>query len=413
MITKIKKWLQEEFSFLEGNFLVLMQSYVLSGFASGLWFLFRSNYIQALGASLIEIGLISSVGSVISAVIAIPGAYIADRYGRKRVIVVFTYFLVLGYLIHAFAPSWWWILVGSVILNLSRVYMPALEAIEADSLPEEKRGMGYSLISMAPSIFSAISPPIAGIIVSRYELIPGMRILYLATTGIILAIAVLRTFYLEETLETKDTSELSGLWSHIMDSLYSFRQATKDITGKLVSFTLMEILYAFDMPIYDVYLSLFALDVLGITKIQWGLLNSVFLPVTILIGIPAGKLVDKTPRRHNLLIAYTFSALVSIVFTYSTGVNWVFIAIFLRAIGQIIAFPAVHSLRADLMPKEKRGRLLGLLTLVKRLTAVPSALLFAWMFSVNPRALFQASFMINILTLLIIFSSFRDQAFEG
>ena len=62
MLSGFRAWLGEEFGFLEGNFLVLIQSYALSGFASGLWFLFRSNYIEALGANLIEIGLISSMG---------------------------------------------------------------------------------------------------------------------------------------------------------------------------------------------------------------------------------------------------------------------------------------------------------------------------------------------------------------
>jgi MFS family permease len=175
---------------------------------------------------------------------------------------------------------------------------------------------------------------------------------------------------------------------------------------------LMEILYAFETPIYDVYLSLYALDALGLTNIQWGLLNSVFLPVTVLIGIPAGKLVDKAPRRQSLLLAYVFSALVGIFFAYTDGINWVLLAFLLRAIGQTIGFPAVHALRADLMPKEKRGRLIGLLTLAKRLAAVPSALLFAWVFDVNPQGLFVASFIINILTLCIIWVSFNKRDLE-
>jgi len=172
-------------------------------FCLGLWYPYRSNYIEELGASLVEIVFIASVGSAISALITIPGAYIADKYGRKRIIIVFTYFVAVGYLLNALPPNWGFILLGSVILNLSRVYMPALEALEADSLPKEHRGMGYSLISMAPSIFSVLSPPIAGLIVSKYNLVPGMRILYLATTGIIALIALIRTMFLRETLIEK------------------------------------------------------------------------------------------------------------------------------------------------------------------------------------------------------------------
>jgi MFS family permease len=264
---------------------------------------------------------------------------------------------------------------------------------------------------MAPSIFSAISPPIAGLIVSRYGMVPGMRVLYIATTLTILCIALLRTFYLEETLETK--VELSGHWNHIKDSVSSFKQALWEMNGRLWAFFLMDCLYSFELPIYDVYISLYVLQILGLSEIEWGLLNGVFLPVSILIGIPAGKLVDRVPRRQSLLISYVFSALVGLFLAYSQGIYWVILAFALRAIGQTIGFPAVHALRADLMPKETRGRLIGLLSVLKKLAVVPSALLFAWIYqNISPQTLFVASFMINILTLLIIFISFNKRDLE-
>lgn len=93
MSKDLRRWLREQFRFLRDNFLVLIITYILSGFASGLWYPYRSNYIEELGASLVEIGFIASVGSAISALITIPGAYIADKYGRKHIIIVFTYFV--------------------------------------------------------------------------------------------------------------------------------------------------------------------------------------------------------------------------------------------------------------------------------------------------------------------------------
>jgi len=87
----IRRRLKEEFRFVRGNFLVLMASYMLAGFASGLHYPFESPYFRGLGATVVEIGLISSVGAAVSAFIRVPGAYIADRYGRRRVIVVGLY----------------------------------------------------------------------------------------------------------------------------------------------------------------------------------------------------------------------------------------------------------------------------------------------------------------------------------
>lgn len=109
-----------------------MANYMLAGFASGLYYPFESPYFRGLGPTVVEIGLISSVGAAVLMFIRVPGAYIADRYGRRRVIVVFTYMIVAAYLVHALAPDWRYILLGSTILNLGSLYYPALEAIEAD-----------------------------------------------------------------------------------------------------------------------------------------------------------------------------------------------------------------------------------------------------------------------------------------
>jgi MFS family permease len=407
MFRCFKTWLMEEFVFLKGNYLIIILSYVLSGFSSGLWSPFRSNYIEALGASLLEIGLISSVSSALSAFVTLPGAYITDRYGRKRIIIVFTYFVAVGYLVHALAPDWWFILIGTVILNLSRVYLPALRAIEADSIPKEKRGMGYSLFNLAAGIFAAISPPIAGLIVARYELIPGIRILYLAGAGFILAIAILRTLYLEETIEVTPV-EYTGFLNPVRDALRSFKEAVGEMNRDIWGFAAVQLLYSFESPIYSVYISLYMIDIAGITEVQWGVVNSVFLPVSILLGIPAGKLVDNAQRRHSILLGYTLTAVVGLILAYTGGFGWVLVAFIFRAVGQTIVFPSVHALMADLIPVDKRGRIIGLISFLQNLIAVPAALVFALIFEVSSRALFLSSVVIEVASILIFITLFKQ-----
>ena len=50
--------LRDEFSFLRGNLLVLITSYVIFGFTTGLFNPFRSLYIRELGASPLVLGLL-------------------------------------------------------------------------------------------------------------------------------------------------------------------------------------------------------------------------------------------------------------------------------------------------------------------------------------------------------------------
>lgn len=403
-----RRRLREEFRFVHGNFLVLVASYMLAGFASGLHYPFESPYFRGLGATVVEIGLISSVGAAVAAFIRVPGAYVADRYGRRRVIVAFTYVIAAAYLVHALAPDWRYILLGSVILNLGRVYHPALEAIEADSLPEERRGMGYSLINMAPGLFSALSPPIAGYVVSRCGTVPGMRALYMLTALFIAGIAVLRTLYLEETVETV-TGELSGLMDHVRDSYRSFREAISEMDRRLWAFTLVELLFSLGTPIYGVFLSLFALGVVGVSEFEWGVVNTLYLPVTLLLSLPVGKLVDRLERRRSALLGYLFSAPVGLLLVYARGFTQLSAVYVLRAVGQTVVFPAIHALRADLVPVERRGRVMGLIGVMKNLAVVPSALFFAWLYEhVSPGYPFLLGSALEACIMVIIWVSFRS-----
>jgi hypothetical protein len=160
--------LREEFSFVRGNLLVLILSYTLFRMTDAMSYSFQSLYIRELGASPFLLGLMSSLGSLLIAIVRIPGAFVADHYGRRRVIAVFTFGVAFSYLFYALAPDWRFILAGVVIMNLSHVYIPALEAIEADSIPAERRGIGYSVINVLPMLPAMITPPIGGFLVDKH-----------------------------------------------------------------------------------------------------------------------------------------------------------------------------------------------------------------------------------------------------
>ena len=109
-------------------------------------------YAAELGATAAILGMISAISTIVISLSRIPGGYIADRYGRKKIVVTMTFVIALTYLIYAFAPSWEWILVGAVIANFSLIYQPALLAIRADSVPPEKRGVSFAFMDFLSNL---------------------------------------------------------------------------------------------------------------------------------------------------------------------------------------------------------------------------------------------------------------------
>jgi len=193
--------LRSEFDFVQGNFLVMVMSWLFLDFFTELPGTYYPLYVKALGGTASSIGLIGAVQHVAIALVQIPGGYLTDKYGRRWLIASMTFVAAFARLFYAYAPIWEWIMVGAVISGFCSIYQPALGAIVADSLPKEKRGMGFSIINLITSVSTTPAPLIAGYLFTRYGLVPSMRLTYkMVFMGFIVA-AILRT-RLKETVES-------------------------------------------------------------------------------------------------------------------------------------------------------------------------------------------------------------------
>ncbi|NIN64746.1 MAG: MFS transporter, partial [Anaerolineae bacterium] len=142
--------LREEFGFIQGNYLVLVISWIFMDFAMELPRTYYPFYVvdPALGGSPFTLGLIGFASFIALASVQFPGGYLADRFGRRWLVTTMTFGIALSFILYAVAPSWHWILLGAAINSLCLIYQPALMAMIADSVPSERRGMGFSIITL-------------------------------------------------------------------------------------------------------------------------------------------------------------------------------------------------------------------------------------------------------------------------
>ncbi|NIN64179.1 MAG: MFS transporter, partial [Anaerolineae bacterium] len=68
------------------------------------------------------------------------GGIIADRIGRKKVIVFGTALRTIAPLLLFFAKSWQLVVPGLILNSMSSLYGPAFNAIISESLPKDRRG---------------------------------------------------------------------------------------------------------------------------------------------------------------------------------------------------------------------------------------------------------------------------------
>ncbi|MGD2142406.1 MAG: MFS transporter [Candidatus Bathyarchaeota archaeon] len=413
MISKALTKIREEFSFVRGNLLVLIVSYALFRFTYSMHYSFESLYIRELGASPFIIGLMNSLGWTILALVRIPGSYIADRYGRKKIITVFTYGVATAFLFYVFANDWRLILLGLIISNLCHVYQPALEAIEADSISPDKRGAGYSAINVLPMLPALLAPIIGGYLVERMGLVSGMKVAYSVAFAVGLVIAILRSSFLEETLDENQKIRLEELALGVKGSISSIVEAWKSMSKDVFFYALAYLISALEAPLWHIYMALYANDIIGVRGLQWSAMDTVWMFTTIIVGMPLGRLIDSIGRKKSLFLAYLLSTPIIIFFILSRGFIQLLMVMIIFAAGQAIMFPAFMALQADLVPQEKRGRIMGTMGTMRILAMVLSSAIFGYLYEADPVLPFILAVGIELITLVIFLLKVNEPEVDG
>ena len=346
-----------EFSFIRGNFLLLIISWIIIDFFDELSRTYTPLYIEALGGSAIIIGLIGSASMISSALVQFPGGYLADKYGRKRLITTMTFMMALSQILYAIAPNWEVLLIAAIISGFCSIYGPALQAITMDSLPKERRGMGFSIINMITSVATTPSPLIAAYLYTKLGLVLSVRIGYLLFFLALTTAAILR-LRLKETIENPEKitpKELIKLYPNaILDSLRVWKTVPSTSTFLFISEIIMQFSFAMINPIILLYL----IEDLKITPTQWSYILTGLSISMITLAIPSGKIIDKIGKKiplifSNILIALTMPLLLYGNFTI------LLIGMPLAGLSNILSYAATSALFADLIPREKRGKISG------------------------------------------------------
>jgi DHA1 family multidrug resistance protein-like MFS transporter len=345
---------------LRGNFLILTLSWVIMYAAGPIPQTYASLYYLSLGADAFLLSIIGFAGSVAIALVQLPGGYLADKHGRRWLVATMTYGLAFGTFFFIFAPSWPFIMIGSIVQSVCAIYGPALMAMVIDSLPPENRGTGYSLQSVITSLVLLPAPLIAQYLVLRFNLDLGMRVAYTIVLVAYFATATLR-LKLKETLPPNDTEDRPK----ILEALRDFPKSVKEsigVWGRLSRSSFY--LFLASMSINGIvvacytYFVVYATEVLSITESQWALIMA-FMYITIAVpGILAGLSMDVLGRKHFLILGYLLYIPGMLLFV-NADFNMLLLAFFFYGLGNMLQVNSYQVLMGDMIPRKLRGTATG------------------------------------------------------
>ncbi len=117
-------------------------------------------------ASPATLSWVANAFTIVSAATLIPAGALADRVGKKRMVLLGVSLFVVGSLIAAAAPNPFWIIGGRTVQAIgSAAYTPASAALLMSAFPPERIAAAIGVWSITGGITAAVGPPIAGAII--------------------------------------------------------------------------------------------------------------------------------------------------------------------------------------------------------------------------------------------------------
>ncbi len=399
--------IHSEFGFIQGNFLVLVLSWILMDFAREMPATYYGLYVKALGGSASIVGFIAFVSLIIRSLVQFPGGYLADKYGRKWLISTMTFGVAVAYILYALAPNWQTIMLGAVINGLCMIYSPALNAIIADSLPSDKRGMGFSIMNLINSVSTTPAPIIAGWLYVQLGLIPSMRLGY-GIVAFAFVVAGIFRLRLKETITAPERVNMRELVNIYPKSISEGLSVWSELPRSALVLFITDVVGAFATGLFQPIMLFWIIDDLGIDEIRWTFILTTLFVSMIIFAIPIGKLIDKYGKKRPLIVAYLLWILIMPLFIWGDFYR-LLLAMPLVGVLQIIMMAASSALIADLVPKKHRGKVSGSMGFFTLIASAFGQLIGGFMYDNVSHALPWQAQVIFLLPILVITALFIEE----
>jgi MFS family permease len=379
---------------LERNVVIASAAVFLLGFGEELWKKFLPKYLEALGATTPIIGLFGTAEDFFDAVYQYPGGWIADHLGRRRAFLIFITLASIGYLVYLFSPSWPLLFVAlGLVMAWQSMASPAIFAIIGDSLPRERRAMGFTMQSILKRLPIVIAPVIGGALIASMGIVKGLHTGLLITL-VLAAITLLLVLKINVTISGAQMTNMRGVWR-------SFHSALKRL---LIS----DIIIRTCEGMTGVLTILYVTNVQAISVARYGTLVAIQMITSILVYIPAGKIADRVGRRPFVIITFLSFALFPVAIIVASSFTLLVVAFAiggLREIGE----PARKAMIVDFANENVRARSIGLYYLVRSLSITPAAVIGGLLWKITPAAPFVIAGIIGILGTIVFAATVEER----
>ena len=307
-------------------------------------------YAKNFGVSATVVGLTLTVFALARLILNVPAGMIADRFGRRILLIGGPILTSIGMFGSGFAGDIWSLLIWRFIAGGgSAFYMSGALIYLIDIAPSDRRARYVATNQWALSVGVALGPGIGGLVAERWGLAAPFHVV-----GVIaLVAATYAIFRLPETRNS--TARASESKNPVRDAALIIRSAPfvaiAFVTGTI--FMTRAGTRATLVPLH-------ADDTLGWGPGEIGLVFTATGIMTLFTLWPATWATENIGRASVIMFSGLAAALGTLVIAASSTPLWFVMGDIILTLGTGTAGPAPAAFVADLFPEELRGLGIGL-----------------------------------------------------
>nr|WP_277895760.1 multidrug efflux MFS transporter [Enterococcus lactis] len=308
-------------------------------------------YVEQLGTPKDQIelfsGLAISVTAFASAVVAPIWGNLADRKGRKLMMIRAAAGMTLTMGSLAFVPNAYWLLIMRFWNGILSGYIPNATAMIASQAPREKSGWALGTLSTGAIAGNLIGPSMGGALAQWF----GMENVFLITGALLMITTVLTIFLVKEDfhpIEKKDLISTKEIFSK-MDHL-------SILIGLFITTLILQIGITTISPILTLYIRELSGSTENILFVS-GLIVSIAGVSAVFSSPKLGKLGDKIGNQKVLIGGLILSFCCYLTMAFVTTPLQLGILRFILGFSTGALMPSVNTLISKITPQEGVSRI--------------------------------------------------------
>jgi len=347
------------------------------GVGEGMFFIFQPLYLQQLGANPLTIGAIFGAAGISMTIAHIPAGHLADRIGRKPLLLASWILAMLATWAMALAPSLPLFVTGMLIYNLTAFVSSPLSSYITAARGKLSVERALTMVSAFYNAGAVLGPWVGGQVGERY----GLRTIYFIAGVTFIFSFIILLFINSQPVEKPVTGEITN---------------GQFVNRRFITYLSVIFLAGFSMYLAQPLSANYLQNQHHISLESIGVLGSISSLGIVFLNIGFGNLKAYT----GYLLAQSLVALFTLILWRGTSFPWFCLGYFLIG-GYRFSRSLATALTKNLVHQSRMGLAYGMTETVGASAIILASPAAGFLYKSNPSLMYIVGFCLIILSIFI------------